>query len=95
MKSAATVAGRGRPPNLPAEATNRLLLQLELLQLECKKSWDEISFFLPRVVDQESLQKFQGFNVKLEIEAARNYAPPTLPDLLSLCLNTIYALSKS
>ena len=77
MKSAATVTGRGRPPNLQQKPlTNRLLLQLELLRLECHKSWNEISSFLPRVADQESQQKFQGqgFNVKLEIEAARKLA---------------------
>ena len=80
IKSAATVTGRGRPPNLLQKPlTNRLLLQLELLWLECKKSWDEISSFLPRVVDQESLQKFQAFNVKLEIEAAGKLAADQSP----------------
>ena len=77
MKSAATVTGRGRPPNLLQKPRmNRLLLQLELLGLECNKSWGEISSFLPRVADQESVQKFQGqgFNVKLKIEAARKLA---------------------
>ena len=85
MKSAATMTGRGRPLNLLQKPlTNRLLLQLELLQLECKKSWDEIPSFLPRVVDQESLQKFQGFNVKLEIEAARKLATDQSVHLLCI-----------
>ena len=43
-----------------------MALQLELLRVECERSWDELSAFFPKVTDGDPLQ---GLSLKTEIKA--------------------------